>query len=365
MTRKALKKRVRARHLAAPGKTKPRSRELSKSTSIVLLIAVIGAIGPMTAAINGLFKTAVENQRAQNELQIRYLERIIGTKQSIDNKEDILDFLLATLDPGDPVHSWALGEREEVHRVAILKRQVDELTLDQEKARAIIAEYESDIVQLESLAEPRSEAGRAAKRKELARIENAIATLLETSKASGDRRESLSFRLGRAAQNANIRIPEASTVDTYIECFAHKTLWDRPSTTVEIVVTSAAYADIAIFVNRELRRSFGGDLDSPFRAPPRFRPPPGYEPGPTSIRGSYRIVGLTESSTLALIQFTGEIEIRGDSRAYLECNSDRVDLLPLLPRLGERAAIDISVAVRFLQHPSAALDFELLSDDQQ
>jgi hypothetical protein len=105
------------------------------AASIASLAAVLAAIVPGTAAINGCYQVQLEQEKHKSEVRLKYLDRAINTEQKPEYREGVLDFLVETAPASDPMHSWAKKQLEKVRLVLQLRSEIN--ALKEEQARVI------------------------------------------------------------------------------------------------------------------------------------------------------------------------------------------------------------------------------------
>ena len=105
---------------------------------ITAIAAVIAALVPITATINGRYTVRLEQQKHQNQLQLSYLDRAIDPNQEPQYRESVLKFLVHTLSANDPMRTWAETELENIREVLRLQKDLaktnDLLTVAQQEA---------------------------------------------------------------------------------------------------------------------------------------------------------------------------------------------------------------------------------------
>lgn len=116
---------------------------------LTALAALIAAMVPLTAAINGCFELQQQERLQRHEIRLKYLDRAIDPSQTPEYRERVLSFLLATLDDDDPMRKWASGESDilvEVLKlrdnVAAKEREITELRHELETTLAADAAQE-------------------------------------------------------------------------------------------------------------------------------------------------------------------------------------------------------------------------------
>lgn len=133
---------------------------------ITAIAAIIGALVPITATINGCYSVQLERQKHQNTLQLNYLDRAIDPDQEPQYRESVLKFLEHILSENDAMKSWATKELDNIREVLRLRTELaktrDELTALRQEATE---ETQSRIEELEAqLAAKESELSAAASR---------------------------------------------------------------------------------------------------------------------------------------------------------------------------------------------------------
>jgi hypothetical protein len=95
-----------------------------QSSHLAAVAALIAATVPLTAAVNGLFQLKQQERLQLHEIRLKYLDRAIDPTQSAEYRERVLSFLLATLDPKDPMRRWAAGESDVLAEVVRLRKGI-------------------------------------------------------------------------------------------------------------------------------------------------------------------------------------------------------------------------------------------------
>lgn len=107
---------------------------------ITAIVAVIGALVPITATINGWYTVRLERQKHQNTLQLNYLDRAIDPEKAPQYRESVLKFLRDTLKADDAMRSWAETELENIREVLRLQNELAKTSASLTAAQQKVAE---------------------------------------------------------------------------------------------------------------------------------------------------------------------------------------------------------------------------------
>lgn len=90
------------------------------STYLVSAAALIAAMMPLTAFVNGCYSVKIERDKFFIQMRLNYLDRALDTTRDANYREGVIRFLLETTEPSDPLYKWALKQTkiaDEIHRL--------------------------------------------------------------------------------------------------------------------------------------------------------------------------------------------------------------------------------------------------------
>lgn len=124
-----------------PSKNRPLWRD---STYITALAAIIAAMIPITAAVNGYFSLKLEREKFTSELRLKYIDRALDTSKDPTYKRSFLEFLVQATQSNDLLHHWAQRQLQNVDEIGKLRTAMTKLNaslsvisgkLEQERSR--------------------------------------------------------------------------------------------------------------------------------------------------------------------------------------------------------------------------------------
>jgi hypothetical protein len=105
---------------------------------LTLLAALITAVMPFTAYINGRNNLALEKEKLSVQSGLDYLDRVLDSSKDPAYRSGALDLLIRTTAVDDPVHGWAVEQRKDLDTVLALKPQLDAVTANQKAVAAAL-----------------------------------------------------------------------------------------------------------------------------------------------------------------------------------------------------------------------------------
>jgi len=143
-----------------------------EATYITAIAAVLAAILPATALINGWYQTRSEDQSRVAEIRLKYLDRAIDPDRNEEDRAAVLKFLVEILSSGDPMKRWAQSQLDNLTEFLQMRVMYDSLEAEFGK---LTLEYK--VAQLEN--QDRAQVLRDAlrlKQSELTRVKKELAT---------------------------------------------------------------------------------------------------------------------------------------------------------------------------------------------
>lgn len=131
----------------------------NRSIRITAIAALIGAMVPITAGINGWYSVKVEREKFLAQMRLNFLDRALDSTKDPAYRESIIRYLLESSEPSDPLYKWAYNQArvaEEIRKLendianldSGLKRAGTELTAEQGRLgreRSIASARESEL----------------------------------------------------------------------------------------------------------------------------------------------------------------------------------------------------------------------------
>lgn len=87
---------------------------------LTALAALLAAMIPITAAVNGYFALELEREKFASELRLKYVDRALDTSKDSTYRENFLRFLMQATSSSELLHKWAedqLRNASEIRRV--------------------------------------------------------------------------------------------------------------------------------------------------------------------------------------------------------------------------------------------------------
>ncbi len=113
------------------------------SKQMTAVAALLAAAVPLTAAVNGFFQVQNQKQVQTHEIRLKYLDRAIDSGRDAKYRERVLSFLVATLEPNDPMRSWAVEESDALKEVLRLREDLDAKTREAKALRDLLTKQEA------------------------------------------------------------------------------------------------------------------------------------------------------------------------------------------------------------------------------
>lgn len=114
------------------------------SVTVTAIAALIAAIIPLTAFINGVYAINLEREKFTSELRLKYIDRVLDNSKDPTYKRSFLEYLVEVTESSDLLHRWAQRQLRNVDDIATLRATIYKLTaslrssssdLDQERNR--------------------------------------------------------------------------------------------------------------------------------------------------------------------------------------------------------------------------------------
>ena len=104
-----------------------------RSIRITAIAALIGAMVPITAGINGWYSVKVEREKFSAQMQLNFLDRALDPTKDSTYRESIIRYLLESTEPSNPLYKWAYNQVR-VGRRCELEKGISHL-IQSEKSR--------------------------------------------------------------------------------------------------------------------------------------------------------------------------------------------------------------------------------------
>lgn len=92
---------------------------------LAALAALVAAIVPLTAAVNGYFNVQLEHEKYLSELRLKYIERVLDANRDPAARESFLRFMVGTMEPSDKLYVWAHKELANSAEIKKLRIELD------------------------------------------------------------------------------------------------------------------------------------------------------------------------------------------------------------------------------------------------
>jgi len=94
---------------------------------IAAIAGIIALIAPLTATVNKIFESRAQLEAQQHDIGIKYLDRAIDPNQTADDKESVLDFIIAMTNSKDKIRNWAIERKNKTSKFINLQKKRDDL----------------------------------------------------------------------------------------------------------------------------------------------------------------------------------------------------------------------------------------------
>jgi hypothetical protein len=106
---------------------------------ITAIVALIGAMVPLTAGINGWYGVQVEREKFLTQMRLNFLDRALDPTKTSTYRESIIRYLLESIEPSDPLYKWAYNQVRVTEEIRKLEKGIDILDANLKKAGTELA----------------------------------------------------------------------------------------------------------------------------------------------------------------------------------------------------------------------------------
>ncbi len=125
------------------------------SSHIAAIAAIVAAVIPLTAAVNGCFSLMLERERYLSDLRLKYVDRALDPTKDPTYRESFFTFIVETTSHTDPLYHWARTRLENARSIAQLRERVAEQAANLSRIADLLAKEQASHMQDKAVATAR------------------------------------------------------------------------------------------------------------------------------------------------------------------------------------------------------------------